>query len=113
MPKTVKEVLNKKEVFLKVSKAAFDDVDTDGSGEIDSNELGRVMIKIAKEMGTIPPSKEDIKEMFDNIDTDHSGEIDFNEFQNLIKSILTCMWLDEQDSDDDQNNENCINKNKK
>ena len=101
MPKTVKEVLNKKEVFLKVSKAAFDDVDTDGSGEIDSNELGRVMIKIAKEMGTIPPSKEDIKEMFDNIDTDHSGEIDFNEFQNLIKSILTCMWLDEQDSDDD------------
>ena len=101
MPKTVKEVLHKKEAFLKVSKAAFDDVDTDGSGEIDSNELGKVMIKIAKEMGTTPPTKEEIKEMFDNIDTDHSGEIDFKEFQSLIKSILTSMWLDEEDSDED------------
>ena len=102
MSKIAKDVLNKKDIFLKISKAAFDDVDTDGSGEIDCGELGKVMIKIAKEMGTIPPSKEDIKEMFDGIDTDHSGEIDFKEFQNLIKNILTSMILDEEDDSDEE-----------
>ena len=101
MSKRAKDALNQKDVFLKIAKAAFDDVDTDGSGEIDSKELGKVMIKIANQMGTIPPSKEDIKEMFDNIDTDHSGEIDFNEFQVLIKSILTGMMYDEEDGIDD------------
>ncbi len=102
MTKRIKDILNEKEIFLKISKAAFDYVDTDGSGEIDSDELGKVMIKISNQMGTIPPSKKDIKEMFDNIDTDHSGEIDFEEFQNLIKNILTSMMLDEEDDSDDE-----------
>ena len=102
MSKEVKDALKKKDIFLKVSKRAFDDVDVDGSGEIDSEELGKVMVKIAEEMGTIPPSKEDIQEMFYNIDTDHSGEIDFKEFQKLIKSILSMMMLDEDDDSDDE-----------
>ena len=100
MPKRAKDALNKKDIFLKISKAAFDDIDTDGSGEIDLDEFGKIMIKIANHLGTIPPSKEDIKEMFDNIDTDHSGEIDFNEFQVLIKTILTGIMLDEEDGFD-------------
>ena len=101
MPKSGKKALKKKDLFLKISKAAFDDVDIDRSGKIDTSELGKVMIKIAKEMGTIPPSKEDIQEIFDNIDTDHSGEIDFNEFQTLIKNVLTGIMFDEDDSDEE------------
>ena len=102
MTRRAKDALNKKDIFLKITKAAFDDVDVDKSGEIDTSELGKVMIKIAKQMGTIPPSKEDIKEIFDNIDTNHSGEIDFNEFQVLIKNVLTSMMLDEEDDSDDE-----------
>ena len=102
MNKSAKKALNKKDIFLKISKAAFDDVDTDKSGEIDTSELSKVMIKIAKEMGTIPPSKEDIQEIFDNIDTNHSGEIDFNEFQTLIKNVLTGMMFDEEDGSDEE-----------
>ena len=101
MSQKAKDALNHKDIFLKIAKAAFDDVDVDHSGEIDSNELGKVMIKIANQLGTIPPSKEDIKEMFDGIDTDHSGEIDFKEFQTLIKNILTGMMYDEEDGIDD------------
>ena len=101
MSKKAKFALNKKDIFLKIAKAAFDDIDTDRSGEIDSNELGKVMVKIANQMGVMPPSKEDIQEMFDNIDTDHSGEIDFNEFKVLIKNILTGIMLDEEDGIDD------------
>ena len=102
MSKSAKNALKKKDLFLKISKAAFDDVDIDKSGKIDASELGKVMTKIAKEMGTIIPSQEDIQEMFDNIDTDHSGEIDFNEFQGLIKNILTGMMLDEEDDSDEE-----------
>ena len=70
--------------------------------EIDSDELGKIMSQISKQMGTMPPSREDIKEIFDNIDTDHSGEIDFDEFQVLIKNVLTSMMLDEEDDSDDE-----------
>ena len=105
MSKKVKEILKKKDKFLKLSKAAFDNVDSDGSGEIDSDELSKIMNKISEEMGTVPLSREDIKELFDNIDTDHSGEIDFNEFQAVIKNILMSMMLDEEDDSDDSDNE--------
>ena len=101
MPKPAKKALKKKDLFLKIAKAAFDDVDMDRSGKIDTSELGKVMTKIAKEMGTFPPSKEDIQEIFDNIDTDHSGEIDFNEFKTLIKNVLTGIMFDEDDSDEE------------
>ena len=101
MPKKVKDILNKKEKFLKIAKAAFDNVDSDGSGEIDVNEFEEIMGKISLQMGTVPMSLKDIKEIFDNIDTDHSGEIDFDEFQTLIKNILVSMMLDEEDSDDE------------
>ena len=102
MSKKAKDILQKKEKFLKIAKAAFDNVDTDRSGEIDSDELGKIMSQISKQMGTMPPSREDIKEIFDNIDTDHSGEIDFDEFQVLIKNVLTSMMLDEEDDSDDE-----------
>ena len=101
MPKKIKDILKKKDEVLKIAKAAFNDVDVDGSGEIDADELGKIMIKISEKMGTIPPSKEEIKDMFDSIDTDHSGEIDFEEFRILIKNILTAMMLDEEDDSDD------------
>ena len=101
MPKKAKDILKKNDKFLKIAKAAFDNVDTDGSGEIDSDEFGKIMNKISNQMGTTPPLREDIKEMFDSIDTDHSGEIDFNEFQVLIKNVLISMMLDEEDSDEE------------
>ena len=100
MQKRAKDALNKKDIFLKISRAAFDDINIDVSEEIDLDEFGKIMIKIANQLGTIPPSKDDIKEIFDNIDTDHSGEIDFNEFQVLIKNILTSIMLDEEDGFD-------------
>ena len=46
---------------MKIAKAAFTDVDKDGSGEIDSDELGKIMLKISEQMGACPPSKEELK----------------------------------------------------
>ena len=101
MPKKAKDILKKNDKFLKIAKAVFDNVDIDGSGEIDSDEFGTIMNRISIQMGTTPPLREDIKEMFDSIDTDHSGEIDFNEFQVLIRNVLTSMMLDEEESDEE------------
>ena len=49
------------------------------------------MAKISQDMGTEPPSKEDVKEVLEHLDTDHSGKIDFEEFSQLIKDVLNAM----------------------
>ena len=46
----IKEILNDENKLNKVVKAAFDQVDTDGSGKIDKNELDSVMNLVCKEM---------------------------------------------------------------
>jgi len=74
-----------------VAKVAFDSVDTDRSGQIDQEELEKVMAQISQDMGAEPPSKEDVKEVLEHLDTDHSGKIDFEEFSQLIKDVLNAM----------------------
>ena len=91
MSKAIQDILNDEKKFNAVAKAAFDSVDTDGSGEIDRDELQKVMNNIADDMGTEPPSDEDIKEVFTHLDTDKSGKIDFKEFCVLIRDVLNSM----------------------
>ena len=53
---------------MKIAKAAFTDVDKDGSGEIDSDELGKIMLKISEQMGACPPSKEELEQFFKDME---------------------------------------------
>jgi Ca2+-binding EF-hand superfamily protein len=73
---------------------AFESVDTDKSGQIDGNELEKVMVQIALDMGAEPPTKEDVFEVLEHLDADKSGKIDFDEFKVLIRDVLEAM-LDE------------------
>ena len=86
----VPDVDNEKKLN-EVAKVAFDSVDTDRSGQIDQEELEKVMAQISQDMGAEPPSKEDVKEVLEHLDTDHSGKIDFQEFSQLIKDVLNAM----------------------
>ena len=63
----------------------------DRSGQIDQEELEKVMTQISQDMGAEPPSKGDVKEVLEHLDTDHSGKIDFEEFSQLIKDVLNAM----------------------
>ncbi len=91
MTETIKAVLNDEEKLKQVSKAAFDSVDTDKSGQIDQNELSKVMEQISGDLGIDPPSADEVKEVLNHLDTDKSGKVDFNEFMVFIKDVLKAM----------------------
>ena len=94
MSKAIKEILSNEKKFTEVARVAFDSVDTDKSGQIDGNELEKVMVQIASDMGADPPTNEDVMEVLEHLDEDKSGKIDFNEFKVLIRDVLEAM-LDE------------------
>ena len=91
MSKAIKDILNNEKKFTEVAKVAFDSVDTDRSGQIDGNELEKVMVQIASDMGAEPPTKEDVMEVMEHLDEDKSGKIDFDEFKVLIRDVLEAM----------------------
>ena len=91
MSDAIKEILNNEKKLREVAKVAFDSVDTDRSGQIDQEELEKVMTQISQDMGAEPPSKEDVKEVLEHLDEDHSGKIEFNEFKMLIIDILKAL----------------------
>ena len=101
MSKAIKEILSSQSKFEKVARVAFDSVDLDHSGTIDSQELEKVMIQIATDMGAEAPTKDDVAEVLDHLDKDKSGQIDFNEFQILIRDVLEAMLEADQEQDDD------------
>jgi Ca2+-binding EF-hand superfamily protein len=91
MSKAIKDILANEKKFTEVAKVAFDSVDMDKSGQIDSLELEKVMIQIATDMGADPPTKEDVQEVLEHLDTDKSGKISFEEFKILIRDVLEAM----------------------
>ena len=84
-----KSISDKK--LKEVAKVAFDSVDVNHSGTIDSQELEKLMIKFATDMGADAPTKDVVTEVLNRLDTDKSGQIDFNEFQVLIRELLEAM----------------------
>ena len=91
MSKAIKDILNNEKKFNEVARVAFDSVDTDKSGQIDGNELEKVMVQIATDMGAEPPTKEDVMEVLEHLDEDKSGKISFDEFKVLIRDVLEAM----------------------
>ena len=60
-------------------KVAFDEYDTDGSGEVGVEELGRIIQKLG-----LKRSKQQVQAMVDKVDADGSGEVDFVEYCALL-----------------------------
>eukprot|EP01059_Diplonema_ambulator_P030841 TRINITY_DN5450_c0_g1_i1.p2 TRINITY_DN5450_c0_g1~~TRINITY_DN5450_c0_g1_i1.p2 ORF type:complete len:154 (+),score=65.15 TRINITY_DN5450_c0_g1_i1:61-522(+) len=63
-------------------KDTFDLFDADGSGAIDSEELGLVLEGLG--FGKLP--EEDLDEIIKSVDADATGAIEFDEFRRLCKS---------------------------
>ena len=91
MTEAIKEILNNENKLKEVARVAFESVDTDKSGQIDQNELSKVMAQISGDIGAEPPTNEEVQEVLTHLDTDKSGKIDFNEFLVLIKDVLKAM----------------------
>ncbi len=97
MSKAIGDILKSETKFNEVARVAFDSVDTDKSGQIDAEELEKVMTQIALDMGAEPPSKSDVIEVLEHLDSDKSGKISFDEFKVLIRDVLQAMVDDDEE----------------
>lgn len=91
MTRAIKDILYNEKKLNDVTRVAFDAIDTDKSGKIDTSEIKEIMERIAVEMGTDRPTKEDVEAVIKNLDQDQSGTVEFEEFKVLIKDILESM----------------------
>ena len=96
MVDAIKEILLDDALMHEITQKSFKIIDKDGSGKIDLEELEQVIARVSSDMGTNPPSKEDMKEVFDNLDKDKSGTIEYDEFFLLIKDILIAMVAEQE-----------------
>jgi Ca2+-binding EF-hand superfamily protein len=67
---------------LQAVRETFNYLDKDGSGTINSSELGGFFELIGEKK-----SEEELKELMTIIDTDKSGQIDFNEVVQMLTGV--------------------------
>ena len=88
---TIDEILADEGKLNSVTKAVFDQVDTDGSGQIDKAELKAAMNQVAQESDIEAPSEEEVEKALKELDADMSGTIDVNEFKELVRQLLQAL----------------------
>ena len=59
---------------------AFDAVDVDRSGGLDTSELYVIVKEVSEMMNVSPPSADDLVEILKTIDEDHDGVVDKEEY---------------------------------
>ena len=65
--------------------------DDDDSGQIDANELKKVMISLG-----LNPTQEELDDIIQDIDRDNDGTIDYNEFLRLMSTKLKDAQTEEE-----------------
>lgn len=67
-------------------RAAFNQFDSDGDGQISYQEMARVLNKLRQPLGAFA-----LFDLFDKFDRNHDGVIDFGEFLRLVSDGLAGM----------------------
>ena len=88
MAEVYKKILEDEEKINEVAKAAFDNVNTDKSGQIDKNQLESMMNQIFSDLSNELPSKKEVDDVFDYLDSNKKGTINFEDFKVLIKDVI-------------------------
>jgi hypothetical protein len=90
--------LTRSKAFANLTKWAFDQIDDDGSGQVDKKELytGLLIIhlELAKYVGAAacrPMPRSQVYELFDKLDADHSGTLSKEEFASVM--VIMCSQL--------------------
>ena len=87
----IKEILKDENKINNVSRAMFEEADTDKSGKVCLKEMHSLIKKICKDFSLPEPSLEQAKEVLNELDEDENGEIDSVEFRKLVVDILNSM----------------------
>ena len=99
MSLSYKDVISDPAKMKRITKAAFETVDTDKSGYLEREELEVVMANVARDIGVDKPTKEEVDEMIIELDDNSDGRISLTEFQVLIEQVLSVMAQAEEDTD--------------
>ena len=84
----VDALLKSRERLETTAKKGFEEVDTNGSGKIDFDEVEKVLKSFARGNGLLPPSRKDVENVYTQLDMDKSGKIDYNEFVTFFERFL-------------------------
>ena len=84
----IQSVLNDDRQLQEIAKAAFEEIDTDGSGCIDRTELQEMMTTVSEDLNMPPPTELDIIDVLSEIDNSGDGMISLKEFKKLIREVL-------------------------
>jgi Ca2+-binding EF-hand superfamily protein len=88
MSDEIRAVLNNDVKLSEVAVAVFQVVDTDNSGQIDKEELGKAINQFAEEFGLSPIDDDSINKVFTSLDTDQSGKLSIDEFKVFVRKTL-------------------------
>jgi len=61
-------------------EAAFKAVDADGSGFLERDELEKVMVNVAVDIGVEKPTREEVDEVLKELDENGDGRLSIDEF---------------------------------
>ena len=87
----IKEILKDENKINNVSRAMFEEADTDKSGKVNLKEMHNLIKKICSDFSLPEPSVEQAKEVLTELDEDENGEVDSVEFRKLVVDILNSM----------------------
>lgn len=93
---TIRDVIADPIKLRRITKVAFDTVDTDSSGYLEPNEIEVVMENVARDIGVDKPTKEEVDEVIAELDSNADGRISLAEFEVLIEQVLTIMAQSEE-----------------
>ena len=83
-----KAILKDEEKLNEITRIAFDNVNTDESGEINKSQLESMMYQVFSDISHELPSSKDVDDVFGYLDSTKKGTISFEEFKVLIKDII-------------------------
>jgi len=97
--RAIRKILKNPTKMKKLTKMAFDVIDADQNGYLDSDELKTVMMNVASDIGVDTPSETEVAEVLKELDEDENGEISVDEFEVLIRQLLEVMVRSEEEED--------------
>jgi Ca2+-binding EF-hand superfamily protein len=96
-----KELARLEEETKKQTKAEFDKLDTDKSGQLDKKEFRVLLERVAKNLnGEILSTEEEIEKEFNKFDKDGSGKISFDEVYERCMDFAMLVGLSKNKMDD-------------
>ena len=91
MAEIYKQILENEEKLNEITRVAFDNVNTNKSGEIDKEQLHSMINQICSDLSNELPTDKEMAEIFDYLDSKKKGTLSFDDFKILIKDVINSM----------------------